>query len=245
MHHFFVSPERIRSDEIYLQGADVRHMNSVLRMKAGEQLTVSDQCGNRYTCRLERYEQKNAVLTILQKEDDAAELPARIYLFQGLAKGEKMEWIIQKAVELGVHEIIPVETGRSIVRLDAQKAEKKAERWQAIAEGAAKQSGRGIIPVVHGILTYQAALEYAAGLDVLLIPYERADDMNITRQALGGIFSGQTAGIFIGPEGGFAEPEIELAVARGIRPVTLGRRILRTETAGLAVLSILMYHLES
>jgi len=244
MHHFFVLPGQIRSGEVYMEGSDVRHMSSVLRMKPGEQVTISDQSGKRYYCRLDRYEEKEAVLSVEQKVVEDRELESRLYLFQSLAKGEKMEWIIQKAVELGVYEVIPVETERSIVRLDARKAAKRIERWQVIAEGAAKQSGRGIIPKVHAVLTYEQALAYADELDVSLIPYEIAENMIETRQIIGAIAPGCSVGVFIGPEGGFAEGEIELAVKHRIWPITLGKRILRTETAGIAVLSILMYHLE-
>lgn len=244
MHHFFITPEQVRSANVYMEGSDVRHMNSALRMRTGELLTVSDQCGNRYYCRLERYEENRAVLSVMRTEAETVELSSRLYLFQGLAKGEKMEWIIQKAVELGAYEIIPVETQRSVVRLDAKKAAKKVERWRTIAAGGAKQSDRGMIPGVHDILSFEQALEYAGELDVLLIPYENAKDMGETRRIIAQIRPGQSVGIFIGPEGGFEETEIALANQYRARTITLGKRILRTETAGLALLSILMYHLE-
>ena len=155
-----------------------------------------------------------------------------------------MELIIQKAVELGVYEVIPVATNRAVVKLDEKKAAKKTERWNAIALSAAKQCGRSIIPQVTHVKGFGAALEYAAGLDIVLIPYELAKGMEETKRLISSVEPGQSIGIFIGPEGGFEEEEIEKAVNMGALPITLGRRILRTETAGLTILSILMYHLE-
>ena len=151
---------------------------------------------------------------------------------------------MQKAVELGAWEIIPVATKRSVVKLDAKKAAKKVERWNSISESGAKQSGRAVIPKVSQVMTYQEALSFAQKLDVRMIPYELAEGMDETRQVMEQIEPGQSVGIFIGPEGGFEQEEIEQAVEKGVKPVTLGRRILRTETAGIAVLSVLMYHLE-
>ncbi len=176
--------------------------------------------------------------------DDDTELSCPIYLFQGLPKGDKMEWIIQKCVELGVHAIVPVATKRAVVKLDEKKAQKKVNRWNAIAESAAKQSGRGIVPEVLPVMKWKEALEYARQLDVKMIPYEKAAGINATKQLIGSVSFGQSVGIFIGPEGGFEEAEVEAAKAMGAVPVTLGKRILRTETAGMTILSILMYHLE-
>ena len=156
-----------------------------------------------------------------------------------------MELIIQKAVELGVYEIVPVSTKRAVVKLDVKKAGKKVERWNSIAEGGAKQSGRTVIPKVRAVMTYKEALAYAKTLDVVLVPYELADGMNKTKEIIGRIEKGQSIGIFIGPEGGFEKEEVEQAMEMGAEPITLGKRILRTETAGLTILSILMYHLES
>jgi len=245
MHHFFVTPAQVGVEKIYIEGTDVNHMRNVLRLKCGEEVSVSDGRSQKYLCRLEEYTEQAAVLTVLSREENNTELPSRLYLFQGLPKGDKIELIVQKAVELGVYEIIPVENKRCVVKLDARKSSKKRERWQAIAESGAKQSGRGMIPDVREVMSYQEALHYAGSLDVVLIPYELAENMAVTRQIVEAIEGGQSVGIFIGPEGGFTQEEIALADSCGARPITLGRRILRTETAGLAVLSILMYHLES
>ena len=166
------------------------------------------------------------------------------YVTEGFKDTEGQPWIIQKATELGVHEVVPVVTGRTVVRLDEKKAQKKTARWNAIAESAAKQSGRSRIPQVREVMAFSEALAFAGELDVLLIPYEKAEGMESTRQAIEGIRPGQSVGIFIGPEGGFEEAEVEQAMECGAAPVTLGRRILRTETAGFVVLSMLLYHLE-
>lgn len=174
----------------------------------------------------------------------AMELPSRIYLFQCLPKSDKMELIIQKAVELGVYEIIPVASSRCVVKLDAKKEAGKIKRWQGISESAAKQSKRMVVPKIHSVMNFGEALRYADEMDVKLIPYELATGMAGTRELIGQIRPGQSIAVFIGPEGGFSEAEIEKAQEMGVLPVTLGKRILRTETAGLAVLSILMYHLE-
>ena len=172
------------------------------------------------------------------------ELPAKIYLFQGLPKADKLELIIQKAVELGVYQVIPVETKRSIVKLDDKKAKTKTARWQQISEAAAKQSKRGIIPEVKEPVPFAKALQMAETMDVKLIPYELAEGMEKTRTLIESVKPGQSIAIFIGPEGGFDESEIAAAMEKGIEPITLGRRILRTETAPLAILSWLGYFLE-
>ena len=169
---------------------------------------------------------------------------SRIYLFQGLPKGDKMELIIQKAVELGAYGIIPVAMKRSVMKLDSKKAESKVKRWNAISESAAKQSKRSIIPAVHDVMTFAQAAEYAKTLDMVLLPYECADGMQATKDKLSSIKPGSSIGIFIGPEGGFDGSELTIAHDAGFDVITLGRRILRTETAGMMLLSVLMYQLE-
>lgn len=246
MQRFFVEPYQIEEEmhRIHITGSDVNHIRNVLRMKAGEELWISDGRQKEYHCSIESLEEQEVLLHILYAQEPDYELPSRLYLFQGLPKADKMELIIQKAVELGAFEIIPVETKRCVVKLDAKKAEKKVSRWQQIAESAAKQSKRMLIPKVKGVLSFQEALSYAKDLDITLIPYELAKGMGETKEILRSIVPGRSIGIFIGPEGGFEEHEVEAAVAAGAKPVTLGRRILRTETAGLAMLSVLMFQLE-
>ena len=143
-----------------------------------------------------------------------------------------METIIQKAVELGVYEVIPMAAKRCVVKLDEKKAKSKTVRWQMISEAAAKQSGRRIIPGVKNVMTMKEAMSYAAGMDVRLIPYEKAEGMEKTREMISSLKPGQDIAVFIGPEGGFEEDEVEMAAEAGVCPVTMGKRILRTETAG-------------
>lgn len=245
MQRFFVVPEQVRETEIDIIGADVNHITKVLRMKAGEELFVSDGENNLYQCAIQEIISDKVIVEIIEKVEVTTELSSKIYLFQGLPKADKMDLIVQKAIELGVHEIIPVLTKRSVVKLDEKKAKKKVERWNVIAESAAKQAGRGYIPVVKEVMKYESALVYAKGLDVRLIPYELANDMHVTKEIISNIRTGQSLGVFIGPEGGFEREEIDNALNLQAQPITLGKRILRTETAGLAILSILMYQLEN
>lgn len=247
MQRFFVEPHQIdeKAHQIHITGSDVNHISNVLRMKLGEELWISDGSKYEYRCTIESFEPDEVLLHIVYSQEPEYELPCRIYLFQGLPKADKMELIIQKAVELGAYEIIPVETKRCVVKLDGRKSAKKTARWQQIAESAAKQSKRMLIPNVHEVLTFREALKYAESMDVRLVPYELARGMQETKEILGAIEPGQSVGIFIGPEGGFEEKEIEAAIEGGAKPITLGRRILRTETAGLAILSVLMFQLEN
>lgn len=245
MNQFFVEPEQIQGKRIVIGGSDVNHIRNVLRMKPGEEIAVSNGCdGKEYRCGIEEFTESEVVCSLRFIKEDGLELPSRIYLFQGLPKADKMEFIIQKAVELGAYEIIPVETKRSVVKLDERRSQKKVERWQVIAEAAAKQSRRRVIPRVRPVMTMKEAAAYAKELDTGFIPYELAEDMGETKKRIAALLPGQSISVFIGPEGGFEEAEIQLAIENGITPITLGKRILRTETAGLAILSWLMYHLE-
>ena len=245
MQRFFVEPHQIDRDrhEIRITGNDVNHIVNVLRMKKDEELWISDK-EKEYHCVIENAGENEVLLHILYVQEPDYELQNRIYLFQGLPKADKMELIIQKAVELGAYSIVPFAAKRSVVKLDQKKAGKKRERWQAIAKGAAEQSKRGIVPQVQDVMSFQEAMNYAKELDVVLVPYELQEGMKATEAVISKIEPGQSVGIFIGPEGGFDESEIEQAKEAGAIPITLGKRILRTETAGLTTLSILMYHLE-
>lgn len=245
MYQFFVEPSQINGNRIVITGSDVNHIRNVLRMKIGEEIAVSNGIdGKEYRCGIEEYSEDSVLCTLRFIKEDGIELPSKVYLFQGLPKADKMELIVQKAVELGAYEIIPVAAKRCVVKLDEKKAAGKVNRWQGIAEAAAKQSKRAVIPQVHPVMTMKAALEYAGKMDVRLIPYELAKDMEHTRNMLQQIRPGQSVAILIGPEGGFEESEIQAALDAGIEPVTLGRRILRTETAGFTVLAWLGYLLE-
>lgn len=245
MHQFFVNPENIQGNRVYITGSDVNHIKNVLRMQVGEELNISNGIdGKEYRCAILELGDEIACELRFVKEDNV-ELTSKVYLFQGLPKSDKMELVIQKAVELGVYEIIPVAMSRCVMKLEPKKVASKIARWQGIAESAAKQSKRGIIPQVHEPLTFKQALEYAAHLDVKLIPYEMAEGMAHTKNIINSIEPGQSIGFIVGPEGGIDEKELEAAIAAGFESITLGKRILRTETAGLTVMSILMYHLEN
>lgn len=245
MYQFFVEPSQIQDKKIIITGSDVNHIKNVLRMKPGEEIAVSNGIdGREYRCGIEEFAEDTVVCTLRFIKEEGVELPAKVYLFQALPKADKMELIIQKAVELGAYEIIPVAAKRCVVKLDEKKAAGKVNRWQGIAEAAAKQSRRGMVPAVHMPVSFQEALRLAGDMDVRLIPYELAKNMEHTRSVIEAVQPGQSIAVFIGPEGGFEESEIQAALSVGIEPVTLGRRILRTETAGLTVLSWLMYRLE-
>lgn len=247
MFQFFVDKGQIAPKEglAYITGPDVNHISHVLRMKPGEQFYVTDgESQGKYLCALKSVAGEQVVCDILRYLEESNELPCEIVLYQGLPKADKMELIIQKAVELGVARIVPVATKRSVVKLDEKKAQTKISRWQGIAEAAAKQSKRDMIPVIGSVMSLKEALKEAAEFEVSMMPYENAEGMAATRSLLEGIRPGQRVAIFIGPEGGFDESEVEAALSQGTQPVTLGRRILRTETAGLAVLAMLVYLLE-
>lgn len=245
MQRFYIESTNISDTTIRIDGADVNHIKNVLRMKIGEKLITCDGQGIDYCCIIAEFEKDNVILSITERKKTGTELPAKLILFQGLPKKDKMELIVQKAVELGAYEIVPVMMKRTIVKLeDKKKEQKKLERWQAIAEGAAKQSGRGFIPRVHEIVSYQDAIKMASECGMSILPYECASGIKETRELINQSKGETSIGIMIGPEGGFEEEEVDLAKEHGITPVTLGKRILRTETAGLAILSYLMLTLE-
>lgn len=244
MYRFFVNPEQILENEICITGKDVNHIKNVLRMKVGQQVLISNGQDREYTCAIEEICPEKVLLSICDIYGPERELSVQVTLFQGLPKSDKMEMVIQKMVELGAYEIVPVATKRCVVKLDEKKAAMKTKRWNAIAESAAKQSKRGIIPEVTEPISFRQALEKARTMDMLLIPYEEAENMQITRKIVSEIKSGMNIGIFIGPEGGFAEDEVTLAAEYGAKAITLGKRILRTETAGMALMSVIMYLME-
>jgi len=245
MHRFYVTEDQFHNDTITITGSDVNHIKNVLRMKQGDELIICNGQGKDCYCIIDKVSENEITTNVVSVQETGTELKAKITLFQGLPKKDKMELIIQKAVELGVYEIVPVMTKRVIVKLEDRKKErKKLERWQLIAESAAKQSGRGIIPNVHPVITYQDAILKCRNMDLGIIPYENAEGMEFTREIMNKIKQYSSIGIFIGPEGGFEESEIALARENNIHPITLGKRILRTETAGLAILSMMMLSLE-
>lgn len=244
MYRFYVEENQIGNEVIKITGSDVNHIKNVLRMKEEEEIIICNGQGKDFYCIIEAVSNSEIVARIKDSYEADTELNTKLYLFQGLPKKDKMELIIQKAVELGVYEVIPVVTKRTIVKLDDKKEMKKLERWQTIATSAAKQSNRGIIPKVVASMSYKEALAYAKTLDCNLIPYEKAKGINKTKEIIKVAKNNKSIGIFIGPEGGFEETEIEAAMDINIKPITLGKRILRTETAGLTILSLLMFEIE-
>lgn len=245
MNRFFVDDPGAFSDRsVVITGEDVNHVKNVLRLKENDELIVSDGRGRDYHCRISGITNEEVVADICDICDNFSELSTEITLFQGFPKGDKMELIIQKTVELGVTRIVPVMTKRTVVKLDDKKAKKKTERYNMIAESAAKQSGRGMIPEVTMPVSFAEAVSMAEKLDMNIIPYEEAEGVEYSRNIIKSIKGKKSLGIFIGPEGGFAREEIEKALDAGASAITLGHRILRTETAGMAVISIIMFELE-
>ena len=250
MYHFFVEESQITDEKIYINGADYNHIKNVIRLKAGDEVMVSvrsSQIGEKscnFMCELAEYTDSAVVFDITDKDALDTELPCQVILYQGLPKSDKLELIIQKAVELGAVQIVPVAMKRCVVKLDDRKAAAKLPRWNAISESAAKQSKRSIIPKVRPVMSYAAALNEAAKYDISFVPYENEKGMAETRRLVSSISAGNSVAVFIGPEGGFEDDEIEEARKLGMHTVTLGKRILRTETAGIAFLSMLAYALE-
>ena len=233
MYRFFIEECQVDGAYIWVEGDDVNHIRNVLRMKAGERVLLCCESGMEYESELVSLEGDKIQARILDIHGAESELKTRIVLFQGLPKGDKMDLVIQKAIELGASEIVPVKMKRCVVKLDEKIARKKTERWNAVALSAAKQSKRGMIPRVSRVYSFHEAAEMARGLSMVLVPYEAAEGMEYSRQ-----------GIFIGPEGGFEPAEIEELRESGGQILSLGKRILRTETAGMAMLSVLMFELE-
>lgn len=245
MYHFFVSADKISDNSVIIDGGDFNHIRNVLRMKPGEKFIANDGNGASYCCSIREFMGDSVIADIEKGQLESTELPVRLVLFQGLPKADKMELIIQKSVELGAAEIVPVEMTRCVVKLDEKKKKSKLARWQSISESAAKQSGRTVIPEVKNVISFGEALKYADSLDLLLVPYECADNLKMLRKKIDEIKPGMSVGIFIGPEGGYEEKEIEEAKKHGGEIVSLGKRILRTETAAIAALSICMFNIEA
>ncbi|MCD7981813.1 MAG: 16S rRNA (uracil(1498)-N(3))-methyltransferase [Clostridiales bacterium] len=244
MHQFFIGDDQVGKEYITITGSDVNHIKNVLRMRPGEKIRVSSASGQDFYCEIAELGDAFVQADILDEEVPKTELSSRIYLFQAIPKGDRMEYVIQKAVELGVYEIIPVDMKYCVVKLDERRAEKKLKRWQAISESAAKQSKRSRIPRIHPVMRYSDALEYAGSCDVRLVPYENERGMRSTAEALAKLEPGKSVSIFIGPEGGFSTEEID-AARRDMDVLSLGRRILRTDTAAVCAMSLVMMGLEN
>ena len=243
MYNFFVNDDCRQGDRYIITGADHNHIKNVLRMKVGDTILISVN-GKSDLCQIETIDNDQITTPIIEEDYQNTELPLQIHLFQGLPKSDKMELIIQKAVELGVYSITPIEMKRCIVKLDDKKKKSKQMRWQAISESAAKQSKRNTIPEINEIVSYKAALAVAKELDLLLVPYENEDGILSTKEALTALKDAKSVGIIIGPEGGFDDAEIEQAKDAGGKTISLGKRILRTETAAITAVGMCMLYTE-
>lgn len=242
MYNFFVN-EKFNENTYKIKGNDYNHIKNVLRMKIGEQFLVSNG-KNGDLCVIEEILEDCITAKIVERDFLNTNLSIEIYLFQGIPKQDKMELIIQKSVELGVNKIIPVEMHRSIVRIEEKKKADKLLRWQAIAESAGKQSKRTLIPSVCPVSSFKQAIDLAKTLDLVVLPYENQKVTESTKEFLKEVKSGMKIGVIIGPEGGFEENEVQYALNNGVKTISLGKRILRTETAAITTLSMLMLYSE-
>lgn len=241
--NFFAKESADTNGRFYIKGSDHNHIKNVLRMKEGDEFLVSFE-GNSHLCILESLEGDTSVAKITEENYQTTELPIYIHLFQGLPKADKLELIIQKCTELGVNEITPTEMRNCVVKLEEKKKKSKTERWQAIAESAAKQSKRNLVPTVNSPLPFVSVIDKADEFDIFLVPYESEDGMLSTVKALSKIKDGSKIAILIGPEGGFDEKEIEKCKEKGMDIVSLGKRILRTETAAITSVGMCMLYSE-
>lgn len=243
MFNFFVDEAARAGDSFRISGSDYNHIRNVLRMKTGDVFLVS--CGGgSHLCELTGFEEESVIAQVKEEHYQDTELSVELHLFQGLPKSDKLELIIQKCVELGAVSITPVEMKRCVVKLEEKKKKSRRERWQAIAESAAKQSKRSRVPEVGEVLPYREAIRAAGEMDVFLLPYENARGMMATKEALSSIRPGMKVAILIGPEGGFDPKEVEAAEAAGAKRISLGQRILRTETAAITAVGMCMLHVE-
>ena len=252
MPKFFVKEEQINNQEIKIQGTDVNHIKNVLREKLGSELIIcNEKTGQDYLCEIKEIKEENIICNIKEKLLNNVESNIKVTIMQGLPKADKMELIIQKSVELGVNNIIPIEMKRCVVKLKDKDKIKKIERWQKISVVAAKQSGRNIIPEINQVENLKNICETFENYDIVLLAYENEKENTIKNELRQLKEKNQNKNedvkiaILIGPEGGIAEEEVEIARKKGAKIITLGKRILRTETVALNVLSIIMYELEN
>ncbi|KRQ86658.1 Ribosomal RNA small subunit methyltransferase E [Caloramator mitchellensis] len=239
MHKFFVKSNNINGNKINIEGEDVNHILKVLRLRKGEKIQVSDGEGNEYICEIDANDKKTVYCNVLESYRNETEPPLKITLFQGMPKAQKMDLIVQKCVEIGVVEIVPVITKRVVVKTEDRDISNKIERWNRISYEAAKQSDRGIVPKVLNPISFEETIERLKNMDLSIVPYENEEGNGI--KSLTSRNDVKNVGILIGPEGGFEEEEIEICKVNGIIPVTLGPRILRTETAGFVASALILY----
>ena len=239
MSKFFIPRENIKENTLIIDGEDVNHITKVLRHSIGDEITCCDGLGNDYVAKITDFDKKEISCEVISKTKAETEPNIKVILIQGVPKAAKMDYIIQKTTELGISEIYPCEMSRCVAKIENPK---KIERWQKISKEAAKQSGRGVVPLVHGAINVATAIEILKEADVSFVPYE-CDEGNSLRPVLVEANEPKTVAFMIGPEGGFDKNEIDEIIKNGIHTVSLGKRILRTETAGEAVLSMVMYEI--
>ena len=248
MPKFFVTTNQIEGKKISIQNEDVNHIKNVLRAKIDDTIEICDSITSKnYICKIEQIEEKNICCHIVEEIESNVEPHIQVSIFQGLPKADKMEWVIQKSVELGVYDITPVEMKRCVVNLKDKDKVKKIQRWQKISEGAAKQSGRDRIPTIHPVINVHTLCENIKEYDLVLVAYEN-EKINTLKQELQKIKQNNAEtkiAIIIGPEGGIDDKEIEHFKENKAKIITLGNRILRTETVALNMLSVIMYELDS
>ncbi|WP_027308572.1 16S rRNA (uracil(1498)-N(3))-methyltransferase [Caloramator sp. ALD01] len=242
MHKFFVKTDNIINDKINITNDDVQHITKVLRLKIGDSIQICDGNENEYICDIVEINKKSVICQIKEKFKNRNESNINIVLFQGLPKAQKMELIIQKGVEIGVKEFYPIITERVVVKTDGKDISNKLERWNRIAYEAAKQSNRGIIPTVNNLISFEEALDILKMFDLIVVPYEKEKSTSF-KELFNESRDYKNIAVIIGPEGGFSEEEINIFIKNGFKPITLGPRILRTETAGLVASTILLYEL--
>lgn len=243
MPKFFVTGDKITENSIIIDTSDAAHISRVLRLSEGDSITVCDGMGTDYEAVIEKTEEKSIICSVKSRYPSCTEPNIEVTLFQGLPKASKMEYIIQKTTELGIAKIVPVKLARCVVRIDSEKdAKKKTDRWRKISEAAAKQSGRGIVPEIGDIVTLDEVLKQRGEYDLFFVPYE-CEEQKTLREILLSKENVKKVGFIIGPEGGFDLNEAEKIRKSGISTVTLGKRILRTETAGEAVTAMTMYEI--
>lgn len=247
MPKFFVKTSQIKEENIYINGTDFNHISNVLRLKVGEQITIGNMdTGENYLCEILKFDKEKVTTKIIEKLKEQKEIKLEIHILQGIPKSDKMELIIQKSVELGVSKIIPIQMDRSIVKLNEKDEKKKNDRWNKIAESAAKQCERDIIPEVSMSIKTDNIETIKNDYDIIIVAYEKEEN-NTIKDVLKEIKKknkpAQIA-IIIGPEGGISDREIQLLENMDAKIVTIGKRILRTETVALAISSMIVYEFE-
>lgn len=250
MPKFFINSNQIDKNIINIQGKDVNHIKNVLRKRIEDEIIICDSYNSKdYLCKIQDIKEENIICRIEKVIENDVESNINVSIFQGLPKADKMELIIQKSVELGVFDITPIEMKRCVVKLNEKDKIKKIQRWQKISEVAAKQSGRGIIPKINDIISIKNVCNLYKEYDIVLVAYENEKENTLKQELIKFKESSSNLeklkiAVIIGPEGGIDEKEIEELKTNGAKTITLGKRILRTETVALNIISIIMYELE-